>query len=82
MHVDVITSRDALDRLRGNWEAVYQADPEAQLYMSWAWIAGWFERLPCQWFVLAAKESTESPDYIAFFPLQLRRKGKGWKISQ
>jgi hypothetical protein len=28
MHVDVITSRDALDRLRGNWEAVYEADPE------------------------------------------------------
>jgi tetratricopeptide (TPR) repeat protein len=72
MHVDVITSRDALDRLRGNWEAVYQADPEAQLYMSWAWIAGWFERLPCQWFILAAKESPDSPNYIAFFPLQLR----------
>lgn len=72
MHVDVITNREALVRLRDNWEAVYQADPEAQLFMSFTWIAGWFERLGSQWLVLAAKESREAPDYIAFFPLQLR----------
>ena len=40
MQVDVIKSRDALLHLRGNWNAVYEADPEAQLYMSWTWIAG------------------------------------------
>jgi len=72
MHVDVISSLDKLRSLRGNWEAVYQADPEAQLFMSWTWIAGWFERLGAQWLVLAAKEDPESPDYVAFFPLQLR----------
>jgi CelD/BcsL family acetyltransferase involved in cellulose biosynthesis/Tfp pilus assembly protein PilF len=72
MHVDVIQSRDELLRVRSNWEAVYQADPEAQLYMSWTWIAGWFEKLGCQWIVLGAKTSAASPDYIGFFPLQLR----------
>lgn len=72
MHVDVIQSRDELLRVRSNWEAVYQADPEAQLYMSWTWIAGWFEKLGCQWIVLAAKTSAASPDYVGFFPLQLR----------
>lgn len=72
MHVDVITSRDALLRIRSNWDAVYQADPEAQLYMSWTWIAGWFEKLGCQWIVLAAKTGAASPDYAGFFPLQLR----------
>ncbi|EKS38877.1 hypothetical protein HMPREF9696_01346 [Afipia clevelandensis ATCC 49720] len=72
MHVDVITSRDALLRIRSNWEAVYQADPEAQLYMSWTWIAGWFEKLGCQWIVLGAKSTATSPDYVGFLPLQLR----------
>lgn len=72
MHVDVIKSRDMLLRVRSNWEVVYQADPEAQLYMSWTWIAGWFERLGCQWIVLAAKTDANSPHYDGFFPLQLR----------
>jgi tetratricopeptide (TPR) repeat protein len=80
MHVDVITSLDKLLRLRSSWEAVYQADPQAQLFMSFSWIAGWFERLGCQWIVLAAKDSPEVGDYVAFFPLQLRtersREGK------
>jgi len=72
MHVDVIKTRDMLLRVRSNWEAVYQADPEAQFYMSWTWIAGWFEKLGCQWIVLAAKADASSPDYVGFFPLQLR----------
>ncbi|CAN5214552.1 hypothetical protein BH10PSE11_BH10PSE11_11790 [soil metagenome] len=72
MHVDVIKSRDMLLRVRSNWEAVYQADPEAQFYMSWTWIAGWFEKLGCQWIVLAAKTDPNSQDYVGFFPLQLR----------
>ena len=72
MHVDVIRTRDTLLRVRSNWEAVYQADPEAQFYMSWTWIAGWFEKLGCQWIVLAAKENANSSDYAGFFPLQLR----------
>lgn len=72
MHVDVIKTRDKLLRVRSNWEAVYQADPEAQFYMSWTWIAGWFEKLGCQWIVLAAKADASSTDYVGFFPLQLR----------
>lgn len=79
MHVDVIESHDVLLRIRRNWDAVYDVDPEAQLYMSWTWISGWFERLGCQWIILAAKEDADSSDYIGFFPLQLRteRNGEG-----
>jgi hypothetical protein len=48
--------------------------------MSWTWIAGWFERLGSQWIVLAVNDCADSPDYVAFFPLQLRtergREGK------
>lgn len=80
MHVDVISTLDNLLRLRSNWEAVYQADPEAQLFMSFSWMAGWLERLGSQWIVLAAKQDPGSPDYVGFFPLQLRtvrdREGK------
>ena len=71
MRVDVIDSFDALAKLRGNWDAVYAADPEAQYFMSWAWMAGWFKRLRYQWLVLAAREE-DSSGYVGFFPLQLR----------
>ncbi|PBB79321.1 GNAT family N-acetyltransferase [Mesorhizobium sp. WSM3879] len=71
MRVDVIDSFDALVELRDNWDAVYAADPEAQYFMSWPWMAGWFKRLRYQWLVLAAKED-DSASYVGFFPLQLR----------
>ncbi|RUW78044.1 MULTISPECIES: GNAT family N-acetyltransferase [unclassified Mesorhizobium] len=71
MRVDVIDGFDTLVQLRSNWDAVYAADPEAQYFMSWLWIAGWFKRLRYQWLVLAARED-DSSDYVGFFPLQLR----------
>ncbi|RWF24935.1 MAG: GNAT family N-acetyltransferase [Mesorhizobium sp.] len=71
MRVDVIDGFDTLVQLRSNWDAVYAADPEAQYFMSWPWIAGWFKRLRYQWLVLAARED-DSSDYVGFFPLQLR----------
>ncbi|RWM39452.1 GNAT family N-acetyltransferase [Mesorhizobium sp.] len=71
MRMDVIDSFDALVQLRGEWDAVYAADPEAQYFMSWPWIAGWFKRLRYQWLVLAARDG-DSPGYVGFFPLQLR----------
>ncbi|TPN85530.1 GNAT family N-acetyltransferase [Mesorhizobium sp. CU2] len=71
MRVDVIDSLDTLLQLKDNWDSVYAADPDAQYFMSWQWIAGWFKRLRYQWLVLAARE-TASSDYVGFFPLQLR----------
>lgn len=72
MRVDVIDTLDALERLKGNWDAVYEADPEAQFYMSWTWISGWFRRLGSQWLVLAARDKPDAGAYVGFFPLQLR----------
>lgn len=75
MHVDVIDSIKALTELRRNWDAVYDADPEAQLFLSWAWIFNWFAKLSStntQWIILAVKPSAEASSYAAFFPLQLR----------
>ncbi|MDX8448565.1 GNAT family N-acetyltransferase [Mesorhizobium captivum] len=76
MRVDVIDGFDALVQLRDNWDAVYAADPEAQYFMSWPWIAGWFKRLRYQWLVLAARQD-DSSSYVGFFPLQLRTERTG-----
>ena len=71
MHVDVIESFETLTELKKNWDAVYEADPEAQFFLSWTWIANWLERIDCQWFILAAKAAPDASEYTAFFPLQL-----------
>lgn len=72
MHVDVIEAFDALMGVRGDWEAVYAADPEASLFMSWRWMADWLAARPTVWLVLAAKESPTDDRYVAFLPLRMR----------
>jgi tetratricopeptide (TPR) repeat protein len=74
MQVDVIDTLDALTKLRSNWEGVYDADPEAQYFLSWDWISGWFEKLNSKWLILAAKPSADASSYVAFLPLLSRTK--------
>jgi CelD/BcsL family acetyltransferase involved in cellulose biosynthesis len=70
MRVDIIEDVTALAPLRGDWEAVYAADPEAQIYLSWMWMAKWLTVLPLPKAILAARPEG-SADYAAFFPLAL-----------
>ena len=70
MRVDVIDTIDSLAQVRDNWERVYRADPEAHYFLSWTWIANWFEPRPGRWLVLAAKPDDAAGDYVAFFPLR------------
>jgi tetratricopeptide (TPR) repeat protein len=77
MRVDVIDDFGVLTRLKDNWDAVYDSDPEAQIFLSWPWIANWFRKLDCPWVILAAKPSAASSSYVAFFPLQLQTKQTG-----
>jgi Flp pilus assembly protein TadD len=72
MHVDIIDSFETLTQLKTNWDAVYDADPEAHYFLSSTWISGWFENLNSQWLVLAAKPRAEASGYVGFFPVQLR----------
>lgn len=74
MHVDIIENTKALAELRANWDAVYDADPEAQFFLSWTWMSRWLAKLDKPWFVLAAKPDAESSAYVAFFPLWLQTK--------
>lgn len=81
MHVDVIDTLDDLIALRRNWDHVYEADPEANYFLSWSWISTWFKSRSAPWFVLAAKLEPEDASYVGFFPLQLGaglEKGRGF----
>lgn len=72
MHVDVIEEFGALERVRGDWEAVYAADPEASFFMSWSWISDWLAAHPTIWLVLAVKQTPTDEHYVAFLPLRMR----------
>lgn len=72
MRVEVIETMPSFERLERDWNAVYDADPDAQLFLSFRWLAGWLEWISGPWFVLAARasEAAEAP-YVAFLPLRL-----------
>lgn len=72
MYISVINSFETLARFRTDWDLVYEADPEAQFFLSWTWLSGWLKEVNWQWFILAAKPTPEAPRYIAFFPLKIR----------
>jgi CelD/BcsL family acetyltransferase involved in cellulose biosynthesis len=74
MHVEVIEGSGALERIRSDWDAVYRADPEAQLFLSWTWIKAWIDGLRGRWFILGVKTSPSSPGFVAFLPLRWRTK--------
>ncbi len=73
MHIDIIETLPSLAKLEDNWNAVYDADPEAQIFLSWKWLSGWLAHIQGPWFILAAKASdgADAP-YVAFFPLRLQ----------
>ena len=73
MHIDIIETLPSLARLEDNWNAVYDADPEAQIFLSWKWLSGWLAHIQGPWFILAAKasDSADAP-YVAFFPLRMQ----------
>jgi len=73
MHVDIIEDFKKLREVRATWDAIYDADPEAHLFVSWNWIYKWFELISYSTFVLAARPD-ESSDYVAFLPLWIKTK--------
>jgi CelD/BcsL family acetyltransferase involved in cellulose biosynthesis len=71
MHIDAIDDLSAFNALRANWDAVYQADPEAQLFLTWRWLSDWLAVYRTVWFVLAAKRNKTDTEYVAFLPMRL-----------
>lgn len=74
MRIDVIDNLEAFTELRPQWEAAYQADPEAQFFLSWTWMSKWLPMLEGPWFILAVTPTASASDYVGFFPLRLRLK--------
>lgn len=75
MRINVIDTLPDFARLEENWNAVYDADPDAQLFMSWKWLSGWLRQIASPWLVLGAKasERADAP-YVAFLPLRIQTK--------
>ncbi|MEZ5669576.1 MAG: GNAT family N-acetyltransferase [Alphaproteobacteria bacterium] len=70
MQIEVIDTTDRLTACERDWNAVYDADPEAQVFLSWTWMANWLAIQTRQWLVLAARPAPDAPR-VAFLPLQL-----------
>jgi len=77
MRIDIIDSAKGLAELRADWDAVYDADPEAQFFLSWTWMFKWLISIDKPWFILAAKPDAGSSAYVAFLPLWLGTKERG-----
>lgn len=71
MEITIIDELNQFEQLKTTWDAVYSADNHAQIFLSWAWLRGWFEATPNPWFVLAVRLDNTSP-YVGFFPLSIR----------
>ena len=70
MVVDRFTSLDELASIRTRWTELYEADVEANLFLSWEWVSACAAQ-ERQWLVLGARENN-SP-YVAFLALRFDR---------
>jgi CelD/BcsL family acetyltransferase involved in cellulose biosynthesis len=71
MQVNLINRVDEFDALRSSWDGVFASDPNASVFVSWAWLRGWFETSPHPWTVLAARREAGGP-WMGFMPISVR----------
>src|SRR5690606_40711539 len=71
MKVDVVDQFSVFESLRANWNNVYAADPDANIFLSWDWMSKWLGENRDEWLILAAKASASARDYVGFFPLRI-----------
>ena len=71
MQVEIIEGKEAIERLRPEWDAIYDADPEAQLFMSWTWLNNYNAPWARDCFILAVRPDSGT-GYVALMPLRLR----------
>jgi tetratricopeptide (TPR) repeat protein len=72
MRIDVIDNFDDFNALRRDWDAVYEADPEAHFFLSWQWLSDYLTVNRTVWFVLAAKSNETDARYAAFLPMRMQ----------
>ncbi|MBL8057409.1 MAG: GNAT family N-acetyltransferase [Anaerolineales bacterium] len=70
------------ERLRPEWEALYQADPQAHVFVSWPWLRGWLEAARPAWHVLAARPAAGAPaSALLFLRARTARRGR-WHVDR
>ena len=73
MRIDIIDTAEAFAAVRGNWDEVFMADPDAQHFLSWTWLNRYLAHRQ-RWFILALRKSEPGSPYLAFFPLRMQTK--------
>lgn len=82
MLISVIDSIEQFRQLKTDWETVYSADKQAEIFLSWSWLYGYLELNPQNWLILTLQLEPNSP-YVAFFPIGIRSlKWQGLKLYQ
>lgn len=76
MEIVVVSTIEHYASIRSDWETAYKQDTGATIHRSWAWLRGWLEGTPHDWFILAARENATAP-FVAFFPLCKRKRKNG-----
>ena len=71
MQIDIIDEFSDFERLRPDWDHVYDADPDAQFFLSWTWLSQWIPMVSEPWLILAARPA-QGANYVAFLPLRWR----------
>ncbi|MDZ8088262.1 MAG: hypothetical protein RMY16_22275 [Nostoc sp. DedQUE12b] len=88
IEIEIVDNFETFQAIRNHWDAVYKTDPEAQFFLSWTWISGVVKRLcshsRAAWFILAAKSTAPTSEYVAFFPLEIgiAEHPEGWLQSR
>ncbi len=70
MMIKLISNLEDFEQLEQQWDDVYAADPQAQIFSSWAWLRGYYKASLFPWFVLAYKPRGQK-HFVAFLPLSM-----------
>jgi CelD/BcsL family acetyltransferase involved in cellulose biosynthesis/Tfp pilus assembly protein PilF len=72
MRVEIIDHFSDLESVRRNWDRVYAADPDANLFLSWEYMSNCLLRGEKNWAVLAAKPKSGVTEFVGFLPIRLK----------
>jgi tetratricopeptide (TPR) repeat protein len=72
MRVEIIDHFSDLESVRRNWDRVYAADPDANLFLSWDFMSNCLQHGEKNWAVLAAKPKSGATEFVGFLPIRLK----------
>lgn len=69
--VEVVDTLEAFERLRNDWDLLYDTDMESTVFLSWSWLFNAFRSSPMRWSVLVLRDQA-SQKMLAALPLKYR----------